>query len=238
MLTIAIDTATDRCTVAASNGARSVARHLDGARRHAAALPGLLDALLVELGATPRDITTILTADGPGSFTGLRVGATVANALAWRTDVQWRTAPSLLVRAMGHVPSHGGVVLALADALRGDLYAGCWRFTAEGVETLVVPRTVRPADLGMVGPVDLVVGTVPPALLDAVRAATGCEPIVGEAALPDARHLLALDQRTGGTTAVAEPGRWEPTYGRPAEAQTVWEAKHGVPLPHPTDRLG
>ncbi len=238
MLTVAIDTATDRCTVAASNGARIVARHLDGARRHAASLPGLLDALLVELGMTPRDITTILTADGPGSFTGLRVGATVANALAWRADVQWRTAPSLLVRAMGHAPSQGGVVLALADALRGELYAGCWRFEGHHVERLVTPRTMRPADLATVGPVDVVVGTIPPALLDAVREATGREPIVGEAALPDARHLLALDQRTGGTTAVAEPGRWEPTYGRPAEAQTVWEAKHGVPLPHPTDRLG
>lgn len=238
MLTVAIDTATDRCTVAASNGARIVARHLDGARRHAAALPGLFDALLVELGATPRDITTILTADGPGSFTGLRVGATVANALAWRSDVQWRIAPSLLVRAVNHVPPGGGRVLAVADALRGELYAGCWMLDADEVTTVLAPRTVHPADLAALGIPDVVVGTIPPALLDAVREATGREPTIGEAALPDARGLLALDQRRGGTTRVAEPGRWEPVYGRPAEAQTVWEAKHGVPLPHPTDRLG
>lgn len=234
MITLAIDTATDRCAVAASDGSRVVERQLDGARRHAAMILTLTDALLAELGAQPRDIQRILTADGPGSFTGLRVAAALAKGLAWAGRVEWRTTPSLLVRAMAHVPAAGGTVLALSDALRGDLYAGCWQIGA-GKVSLVgeLPRARPPASLGYCGPVDVVVGTVPEALRDAVEAATGRRLIGGVEALPSARELLLLDDHLGGTTPVMDAASWEPEYGRPAEAQAVWERRHGRPLPSP-----
>lgn len=240
MITLALDCATERLTIAASDGDRVVDRHLDGPRGHARMVLSLAGELLGELGAAPHDVRRVLTGDGPGSFTGLRVASAVAKALAWgRDDVEWRTAPSLLVRAAGHPPAGGGTVLALADALRGELYAGCWRFSADRVELVGdPPRTVTPDELGRYVPVDVVVGTVPERLRESVRDATRCEPIVGEAALPDARQLLALAGREGGTAAVRDPARWQPVYGRPAEAQAVWERKHGRPLPDPSGDRG
>jgi hypothetical protein len=96
-------------------------RQLDGARQHNAAILGLIGELLHELGGQPRDISRVLVADGPGSFTGLRVAAAVAKALVWgRPEVTWSVAPSLLVRAFPHAPPAGGTVLALADALRAE----------------------------------------------------------------------------------------------------------------------
>lgn len=237
MITIALDTATDRCSVAASAGDRVLTRQLDGARQHNAAILGLIGELLHELGGQPRDISRVLVADGPGSFTGLRVAAAVAKALVWgRPEVTWSVAPSLLVRAFPHAPPAGGTVLALADALRGELYAAMWRFGAERVEPVLTPRTLAPA--GLPSDADVVVGSVPLALREAVAAASGREPIVGNDALPDARSLLALSRLAGGVHLVSDPAHWEPTYGRPAEAQAVWERKHGQPLPTPTDRLG
>lgn len=47
----------------------------------------LIEELLKEHGYTFRDITEIQVATGPGSFTGLRVGATVANALGYLLGV-------------------------------------------------------------------------------------------------------------------------------------------------------
>src|SRR6185312_15372611 len=82
MITLAFDTATDRCTVAATDGQQIAHRFVDGARRHAGALLGLIDESLQELNATPAEIASVIMADGPGSFTGLRVAAAVANALA------------------------------------------------------------------------------------------------------------------------------------------------------------
>ncbi len=236
MISLAFDTATDRCTVAASFDGTVRVSHafVDGARRHAAAIIGLIDDVLREIGGASADIACVIIGDGPGSFTGLRVAASGRQAaLAWRSArVEWRVAPSLLVRATAHTPPGGGKILALSDALRGELFAGCWRFGASGVERDgAPPRAVTPESLATFHPVDVVVGSIPAALVDRVREATGRVPIVGDAALPDARMLLTLAGMPGGTLLVADPAAWEPDYGRPAEAQAVWERTHGTELP-------
>jgi tRNA threonylcarbamoyladenosine biosynthesis protein TsaB len=232
VITLAFDTATERCTVASTDGRRIAHRFVDGARRHAGALLGLIDESLQELGATPASVVSVIMADGPGSFTGLRVAAAVANALAWRRQLEWRVAPSLLVRSFAHVPPGGGTVVALSDALRGELYAGCWHITPVAVVRKgPAPRAMAPASLAAYSPVDVVVGSIPPGLIPGVAAATGCQPITGEAALPDARSLLSLAQVAGATTLVLDPAGWQPDYGRPAEAQVVWERAHGRELP-------
>lgn len=138
MIAVAVDTATDRCSVAVTDGRRVERRWLDGARRHASALPGLIGEALVAFDAAPMAIGRIVTADGPGSFTGLRVSAAIAKALAWHRPVEWRVAPSLLVRAVGHARP-GARVLALGDALRGELFAGCWEFGDASVHAVEGP---------------------------------------------------------------------------------------------------
>lgn len=229
MIRVAMDTASDRCSVAASDGTRIVGRDLDGARRHAAAILTLLTDVLDDLGATPRDIALVCTADGPGSFTGLRVATSVAKALVWRREVTWRTAPSLLLRAIAAAPAGGGRVLALSDALRGQVYAAAWTITAERVAPIgASARAMPPADLAAFGALDAVVGQVPALLEPAIREATGH---AVEERLPDARLFFALLAREGGTQAIGAADEWEPEYGRPAEAQAVWERTHGRPLP-------
>lgn len=232
MIALALDTATDRCTVAAGDGTRAAHRFLDGSRKHASAIIGMIDAVLAELDVQLREVQRVIIADGPGSFTGLRVAASVAKAFAWRTTVELRATPSLLIRAAAHAPAGGGNVLALSDALRGEVYAASWRFGENGVvATSPPPRAMVPADLAAFLPVDIVVGSVPPALAAQVARITGREGVTGEAALPDARMLLKLDGMPGGTVAVGDIAAWEPEYGRPSEAQVVWERTHGVELP-------
>ena len=232
MITLALDTATDRCTVAASDGERVAHAFLDGSRRHAAAIIGLIDQALQDIGVAGSDIGRVVVGDGPGSFTGLRVAASVAKALAWQRRMEWLVAPSLLVRAAAHVPPEGGVVLALSDALRGELYAGCWQITRSAVVRFgPTARAVVPASLADQRPYDVVVGSIPLELMDQVRIATGCEPITGARALPDARQLLWLADRAGGTFRVDDPAGWQPAYGRPVEAQAAWERTHGMELP-------
>ncbi|MGH7524982.1 MAG: tRNA (adenosine(37)-N6)-threonylcarbamoyltransferase complex dimerization subunit type 1 TsaB [Gemmatimonadales bacterium] len=232
MITLALDTATDRCSVAVSDGTRTAAGQVDGARRHAGSLLGLIDSALGELDASPAAIGRIIMADGPGSFTGLRVAAAVAKALSWHRQLEWRVAPSLLARAAQHVPPRGGVVVAASDALRGELYAACWRFGPGWLERLgSAARAMPPESLKQWASVDVVVGSIPPTLVDRVKAATNCEPIVGEAALPHAATLLALVTIPGATTLVSDAAAWAPEYGRPAEAQVVWERAHGRTLP-------
>ncbi|HET9065251.1 MAG TPA: tRNA (adenosine(37)-N6)-threonylcarbamoyltransferase complex dimerization subunit type 1 TsaB [Gemmatimonadales bacterium] len=241
MITLAIDTATARCTVAVTDGVATQEAHVDGPRRHTREALGLVDGLLREIGADPGDIVAVLSGDGPGSFTGLRVATSIAKALTWgRPAVTWHVSPSLLIQGMPHITAQGGGrLLAVTDALRGDLYAGCWDVVSDRIAPVNgFPRSMAPADLAAFGSPVVVVGDISEQLAEAVRAATGLTPITGAAALPDARALLTLARVSGGTAAVTDPGRWSPTYGRPVEAQAVWERKHGRILPDQTYRPG
>ena len=206
---LAIDTATDRASVALGRTMEeALEEHLDGARRHAAALLPMIARLLgrAELGLDA--VRGIVLADGPGSFTGLRVGATVAKALSLTRGLPLLAAPSLMGRALGAATGSAAPVLVTSDALRGDAYAAVYRFTAQGVETLVAPGVRARATLSALAPAAIEAHGQP----------------------AQASALIALAALRGGAVPVADVAGWEPVYGRPAEAQAQWERTHGRPL--------
>ena len=72
---LAVDTATDRASVAVGDGlSPSAGAHQQGARRHAAEIVRLIDFALSRAGARVADLDAVVVGDGPGSFTGLRIG--------------------------------------------------------------------------------------------------------------------------------------------------------------------
>jgi tRNA threonylcarbamoyladenosine biosynthesis protein TsaB len=231
---LALDTSGDTASVALgrAGSAPSGDASLQGARKHAGALVPMIDKLMTESGLSPGDLEGILLTDGPGSFTGLRVSASVAKSIALTHRLPIRTAPSLMVLAAGALPAPAGPVLAVIDALRGELYAAVYEFGATGVTTRSAPTVATPADLiarlHEVRPV-AVVGTAPEAALAALQAGLGAALAAAPAA--GAPVLLRLLDLPGALTPVADPRRWEPEYGRPAEAQRKWEETHGRPLP-------
>jgi tRNA threonylcarbamoyladenosine biosynthesis protein TsaB len=229
---LALDTATDRASVAlgAPGSDTSAEENIPGARRQAAALLPTIQLLLERAGATLDDVRGIVLSDGPGSFTGLRVGASVVKALVQARGLPLWTAPSLLVRAAG-VAQSGILVIAVANALRGEVYSAGYRFLPEGIRTELIPGVRRPADLmeSHLRP-DIVVGEAPSDLLAALHDWTGC-PVVGPPeSSPRASRLLSLVGVEGGARQVDAVREWEPVYGRPAEAQARWEKAHGRPL--------
>ena len=99
---LALETATDRASVAlGTSAADALVRELVGARRHAAELLSMIDAVLHERGVGLDAVRELVLSDGPGSFTGLRVGASAAKAIVQARGVALWVAPSLLVRAAG-----------------------------------------------------------------------------------------------------------------------------------------
>ena len=229
---LALETATDRASVAAGEGAAdAVEESLEGSRRHAAALLPMVERVLRERGTTLDRLSGVVVSDGPGSFTGLRVGATAAKALVRSRGLALHAAPSLMVRAAG-VADDGAIVLAVADALRGDVYAAAYRFEGRRVATVIQPGVYRPEALaeGELRP-DILVGVVPAAAAGVLERWSGRSLVGLPAAAPRAARLLGLLELEGGTRAVDDPQDWEPVYGRPAEAQARWETAHGRPLP-------
>jgi tRNA threonylcarbamoyl adenosine modification protein YeaZ len=225
---LAIDSTSDRLSVAADrNGGRPESAALQGARSHAGALLPMIDEVLGRLSATARDVSVVAVADGPGSFTGIRVSFAAAKALA-AEGATLVTAPSLLVRAAGLiVPSSHRLesspsVLALSSALRGEVYAGIWKVHMDHIVEVMAPRTISTRDIPSLPPFDRAVGDGPEDFLASVRT---------RREWPEASTLLRLIDVPGGARVIAAPLDFEPHYGRPAEAAAKWEREHGRPLP-------
>jgi tRNA threonylcarbamoyladenosine biosynthesis protein TsaB len=236
---LALDTATERASVALGTpGGTPLEETIGGARRHAAALLPAVERLMQRAGASLDDLSGIVLSDGPGSFTGLRVGASVAKALVQARKLRLWTAPSLLVRAAG--VAHGNaLVLAVASALRGEVYAAGYRFLPEGIQTELTPSVRRPEELvtSALQPA-VIVGDAPPDVLAILERWAG-RPVIGPPdSFPRAALLLDLVGRSGGAREVEAMRDWEPVYGRPAEAQARWERVHGRPLPDSVSSRG
>jgi len=234
---LGIDTATDRATVALGD-ASAVWEHavLDGARRQAGGLLPLVDGVLRRAGVRIADLAAIVVGDGPGSFTGLRVGWALARGLAHERGIPLHAVPSLMAHARSAALGAGvgtRAVAACFDALRGQVFAGVYRFDGDRVVTLLAPDVLTVADLVRRSPEPpaLATGDGAARYADEIARWTGAAPVaLGDSAPPAAWSLIALGAEA---RALTDPATAEPVYGRPAEAQAKWEARHGRPLPHP-----
>ncbi len=234
---VAIDTATEIASVAVgeSGEVRSVIA-ARGAREHAAQIVALVDRALDAAGARPAHVSELVVADGPGSFTGLRIGWAAAKGLAHERGLPISAVPSLMAWAAGAAAIAGSPIAACFDALRGQVYGAVYEFQRDRVETSVAPAVLTIAELARVAPVRprLAVGDGAVLYADQVSAWIGAGPVGLERLLPAAASLLSLVTHVGAARELTEPLAAEPVYGRPAEAQAKWEARHGRPLPDPS----
>lgn len=74
---------------------------------------------------TPSDLDKILVVNGPGSFTGIRIGVTIAKTLAYSLNIPITTVSSLEVMALSSTQETTYKV-PIIDARRGYVYAGIY----------------------------------------------------------------------------------------------------------------
>lgn len=235
---LAIDTATGVASVAV--GIPPVAESVTviaGPRSQAAQIIELADRVLGAVGVRAADLAGVVVADGPGSFTGLRIGWAAAKGLVQERGLPILAVPALLAAATGAAAVIGPVpVAACFDALRGQVFAAVYVVHAAQVETVVAPMTCTPDELVARSPLRprVAVGDGALRYADAMARWTGAAPLSVMSLQPAAVSLLALHERPGAGRTLADAAVAEPDYGRPAEAQARWEARHGRPLSHPS----
>jgi len=144
--------------IEASSEACSCALLLDGVvserfqiapRRHTALLLPMVRELLDENAVTLAQLDTVAYGQGPGSFTGVRIAACVAQGLALSAD-RGVIAVSSLAALAARFGAPGEQVLSALDARMGEVYLGTWCLDADGI-----PTPLAPEQLGVPSAVEL-----------------------------------------------------------------------------------
>jgi tRNA threonylcarbamoyladenosine biosynthesis protein TsaB len=131
MKLLALDTSSDACTVAAEVDGALYEDHVVGAREHTKILMPMINRVLRDAGIELADLDAIVLGNGPGSFIGMRIGASVAQGLAFGAGKRIVPVSSLAAVAAEVFDENPDAdrVIVTQDARMSGAYAG--KFVAE-----------------------------------------------------------------------------------------------------------
>ncbi len=130
---LAIETATEACSVALYQDGEVLECFEIAPRRHAALVLPWVEALTAEAGVVLNQLDAIAFGRGPGSFTGLRIAAGITQGVAFGADVPVVPISTLAALARGVRDISGNAqILAALDARMQEVYWGAYRFEADG----------------------------------------------------------------------------------------------------------
>lgn len=220
MKLLAFDTSTETLSIAVSAGAGApVLEHTapGGARASAELIPAL-QALLARAGLALAALDAIAFGRGPGSFTGLRTAAAVAQGLGFGAGVPVLAIDTLLAVAEEARGSAGATrVVAVLDARMGEVYFGAYEHAEGRWHTRQAPALGRPAEVAC-PPGWVLAGNAIDLHRDALPAHAG-----RIEAMPTARALLRLAPQEFASGAPHGAAQALPLYIRDKVAQTTEE---------------
>lgn len=153
MRLLAIETSGEACSAALLFESEIGQRLSREPRRHGALILGMVESLLDEAGTRLNQLDAIGFGRGPGSFTGVRIAAAVAQGLGFGADLPLVPVSTLQGIAQGH---HRGASvdrsLVAVDARMGEVYWGCCVLDGNGLMRLTAHERVCMPDLVEIPP--------------------------------------------------------------------------------------
>jgi tRNA threonylcarbamoyladenosine biosynthesis protein TsaB len=122
---LAVDTATEKFSVAVSSGNDTWLFEADAGLRHSELVMDSIDMLMHTAGLGPEDLYGIVCMGGPGSFTGLRIGFSIAKGLALSLNIPFAAIPTLecMARPFAAWP---GITAPVLDAKKGAFFCALY----------------------------------------------------------------------------------------------------------------
>ena len=158
MTILCIETSTHVCSAAVTIGGIPVAERISReGGNHAKLLPVFIDELLQEVRAKGLEIEGVALSEGPGSYTGLRIGTSTAKGLCYGLNIPLIPVPTLLVLAASCVAQQGeqlhenALLCPMTDARRMEVYTALYDeelHIAKEVEARVVDNPQWLLDTG------------------------------------------------------------------------------------------
>jgi tRNA threonylcarbamoyladenosine biosynthesis protein TsaB len=231
MRVLAVDTATEACSVALQCGDEMICRFAEGGLAHAQQVLGMVEAVLAEAQVSLSMLDGIAASIGPGAFTGVRISVAVAQGLAFGAGL--RVAPVTTLEALAcQVEGRGeDRFLACLDARMGEVYWGCFASDLARGVVAIGPAAVGP-------PASVVLPT--PEAYRGIGRGFGAYPALaalpglaldpqGSRALPNAREFATLGGLRLALGEGLDPADVSPLYLRDKVALTEAERRQQQP---------
>ena len=113
---------------------------------HSQTLMVMAEDMLKQCGFSPKDVTSVAVAAGPGSFTGVRIGVAAAKGMAWGLQVPCYGVSTLESMALG-LGAYQGTVCPVMDARRSQVYNALFAAEDGKLTRIAEDRAIALADL-------------------------------------------------------------------------------------------
>ncbi len=206
---LALDTSSVACTVAVQHGDEVFERHEEQPREHTRLLMPMIRAVLADADVELSGLDGIVLGNGPGSFIGMRIAASVAQGLAYGAGLNIAPVSSMAAIAAEVTVDQTGHVAVAQDAHMNEVYFGIYKRDDKGLAEIVAERLQACEAIPELSDIENCVAAGFgwqrfPALLETNRACLGR---VSKVYYPSSRFLLELGNsafRGGETVAAAD----------------------------------
>lgn len=212
-----IETSTELCSVALDVDGKTVSSRRVPGRQHAAMTAVFCDEVLREAGLKARELDAVCISDGPGSYTGLRVGVSTAKGLCFGAGVKLLSVSSLDVLAAmaagicrndvatGVLQQTPGFIVPMIDARRMEVFTAV--YDADGVrQTEIEAKVIENGAFSDIAGEALFIGD----------GALKCREAIGKGrfveAMPDACAMASLAEKEFAASAWRDVAYFEPFY--------------------------
>ncbi|MFC6040349.1 tRNA (adenosine(37)-N6)-threonylcarbamoyltransferase complex dimerization subunit type 1 TsaB [Paenisporosarcina macmurdoensis] len=189
------------------------------------AMPAV-EEVLKQANINPRDIDAIAVAEGPGSYTGVRIGVTIAKTLAWTLKVPLVGVSSLQTLA-GNGSLFNGLICPIMDARRDNVFSAI--YTKDLVAVLPDGHYALETILEKLGTTEenvLFVGKDVPIHWEAIQRVLGDRAIRAPLYLDLPRASVVIEQAMKKPLpSIEATHHFVPDYKRITEAETNWNAE-------------
>jgi len=161
LLVLAFETSAKAASVALFDGDTLLGEsYQNTGLTHSQTLMVMAQDLLRQCGKTAEQVEAVAVANGPGSFTGVRIGVAAAKGLAWGADIPVYGVSTLESMALG-LGIYQGYVCPVMDARRNQVYNALFYVNQGALERVCEDRAIALTELGaelekLDGPVFLV----------------------------------------------------------------------------------
>jgi tRNA threonylcarbamoyladenosine biosynthesis protein TsaB len=150
MRILALDAATEACSVALLANGALISRTIGSGKSYAVKILSMAEELMAEAQVSLSMLDGIAASVGPGAFTGVRISVAVAQGLAFGADLKVVAVTTLEALALQVLEVPDSRALACLDARMGEVYWGCFAWDAAcGVRQSGALRVGPPASVSL-----------------------------------------------------------------------------------------